>query len=97
MSSVKRDKFFKGKLEGVNPTRDLMNWYFFGSEENLIELNAAFLKKHPDTQGTFGRYVCSPREFVGHEIIEQHDVKIYRLKKLNRSKSSFLEFKMLLG
>jgi hypothetical protein len=45
MSSVKRDKFFKGKLEGVNP-RDLMNSdTFFWNEENLIELNAAFLKK----------------------------------------------------
>jgi hypothetical protein len=25
MSTVKRDKFFKSKLEGVNPVRDVMN------------------------------------------------------------------------
>ena len=55
MSSVKLGKFLKGKLEGVNPIRDLLN---NGStlspeilgDENLIQLNADFLKNHPDTQ-----------------------------------------------
>jgi hypothetical protein len=43
MSSVKRDKFFKSKFEGVNPIRDLMNSdTFFEIEENLVQLNAAF-------------------------------------------------------
>lgn len=51
MSSVKLNKFFQGKLEGVNPTRDLLNNdTFFELEENLMELNAAFLKNHPDTE-----------------------------------------------
>lgn len=51
MSSVKLGKFLKGKLEGVNPIRDAINnSSFFEIEENLVELNAAFLKHHPDTQ-----------------------------------------------
>jgi hypothetical protein len=51
MSSVKLAKFLKGKLEGVNPLRDtLNNNTFFELDENLTELNAAFLKNHPDTQ-----------------------------------------------
>lgn len=51
MSSVKLNKFLSGKLEGVNPTRDLLNTdTFFELEENLMALNAAFLLKHPDTQ-----------------------------------------------
>lgn len=51
MSSVKLAKFLKGKLEGVNPIRDtLNNNSFFELEENIIALNAAFLKNHPDTQ-----------------------------------------------
>lgn len=50
MSSVKLNKFLKGKLEGVNPTRDLLNNdTFFELEENLMALNAAFLLNHPDT------------------------------------------------
>ena len=37
MSSVKLNKFLKGKLEGVNPIRDLLNDdTFFEIEENLI-------------------------------------------------------------
>lgn len=70
MSSVKRDKFFKGKLEGVNPTRDLINSdTFFEIEENLIELNAAFLKNHPDTQVlSVDDMFAVLEEFVGHEI-----------------------------
>ena len=55
MSSVKLAKFLKGKLEGVNPIRDLLNnGTAFSPEilgdENLITLNAEFLKNHPDTQ-----------------------------------------------
>ncbi|GIZ07788.1 hypothetical protein [Flavobacterium sp. UMI-01] len=59
MSSVKLAKFLKGKLEGVNPVRDALNEnVFYGvvpntqdlEKENLVELNAAFLKNHPDTQ-----------------------------------------------
>lgn len=55
MSSVKLAKFLKGKLEGVNPVRDALNKDAFFSpeisgEENLVALNAAFLKNHPDTQ-----------------------------------------------
>ncbi|WPR72140.1 hypothetical protein SLW70_03090 [Flavobacterium sp. NG2] len=51
MSSVKREKFFKSKLEGVNPIRDILNNdTFFELEENLAQLNADFLKNHPDTQ-----------------------------------------------
>ena len=51
MSSVKLAKFLKGKLEGVNPIRDTLNDNrFFEIDENIVELNAAFLKNHPDTQ-----------------------------------------------
>jgi len=51
MSSVKLGKFLKGKLEGVNPIRDTLNDNrFFEIDENIVELNAAFLKHHPDTQ-----------------------------------------------
>ena len=55
MSSVKLAKFLKGKLEGVNPVRDALNNDAFFSpeisgEENLVSLNAEFLKNHPDTQ-----------------------------------------------
>ena len=55
MSAVKRDKFFKSKLEGVNPIRDVLNNdTFFEIEANLVHLNAAFF--------------ASLEEFVGHEI-----------------------------
>lgn len=70
MSSVKRDKFFKGKLEGVNPIRDLLNNdTFFEIEENLVELNANFLKSHPDLEvlSVDDMFVVL-EEFVGHEI-----------------------------
>jgi hypothetical protein len=51
MSGVKREKFFKSKLEGVNEIRDVLNSdTFFELEENLAQLNADFLKNHPDTQ-----------------------------------------------
>lgn len=70
MSSVKREKFFKGKLEGVNPTRDLLNNdTFFELEENLLQLNADFLKNHPDTQVLSVDAMFELLEdFVGHEI-----------------------------
>jgi hypothetical protein len=48
MSSVKLNKFLKGKLEGVNPIRDLLNNdTFFEIEENIVALNANFLKPIP--------------------------------------------------
>jgi hypothetical protein len=70
MSSVKRDKFFKGKLEGVNPVRDLMNSdTFFEIEENLVNLNAEFLKSHPDLEVlSVDDMFATLEEFVGHEI-----------------------------
>ncbi|MCG9791862.1 DMP19 family protein [Flavobacterium algicola] len=70
MSSVKRDKFFKSKLEGVNPIRDLINNdTFFEIEENLVELNASFLKDHPDTKVlSVDDMFALLEEFVGHEI-----------------------------
>tara|TARA_R110002126_G_scaffold18936_5_gene71715 strand:+ start:4752 stop:5291 length:540 start_codon:yes stop_codon:yes gene_type:complete len=70
MSAVKRDKFFKSKLEGVNPIRDVLNNdTFFEIEENLVHLNAAFLKSHPDTEVlSVDDMFASLEEFVGHEI-----------------------------
>lgn len=70
LSSVKIDKFLKGKLEGVNPTRDLLNNdAFFELEENLIQLNADFLKTHPDTEVlSVDEMFEALEEFVGHEI-----------------------------
>ncbi|MDX6180848.1 DMP19 family protein [Flavobacterium sp. Fl-77] len=70
LSSVKIDKFLKGKLEGVNPTRDLLNNdTFFELEENLVTLNANFLKSHPDTEVlSVDDMFAAIEEFVGHEI-----------------------------
>ena len=70
MSSVKREKFFKGKLEGVNPIRDLLNNdTFFELEENLVALNANFLKSHPDLEVlSVDDMFAVLEEFVGHEI-----------------------------
>nr|WP_315146794.1 hypothetical protein [uncultured Flavobacterium sp.] len=70
MSSVKREKFFKSKLEGVNPIRDLLNNdTFFEIEENLVALNANFLKTHPDTEILkVDEMFAVLEEFVGHEI-----------------------------
>ncbi|MFT5251992.1 MAG: hypothetical protein ACI87N_000994 [Flavobacteriales bacterium] len=70
MSSVKRDKFFKSKLEGVNPIRDVMNSdTFYEIEENLVYLNAAFLKSHPDTEVlSVDDMFATLEEFVGYEI-----------------------------
>lgn len=70
MSSVKREKFFKGKLEGVNPIRDLLNNdTFFELQENLVTLNADFLKSHPDFEAlSVDDMFAVLEEFVGHEI-----------------------------
>lgn len=70
MSTVKLDKFLKGKLEGVNPIRDLLiNDTFFELEENLVQLNANFLKTHPDTEVlSVDEMFVVLEEFVGHEI-----------------------------
>ena len=70
MSSVKLNKFLNGKLEGVNPTRDLLNSdTFFEIEENLLSLNANFLKSHPDFQVlSVDEMFETLEEFVGHEI-----------------------------
>ena len=70
MSSVKRDKFFKAKFQGVNPIQDLMNSdTFFEIEENLVQLNAAFLKSHPDLEVlSVDDMFATLEEFVGHDI-----------------------------
>lgn len=70
MSSVKLTKFLKGKLDGVNPVRDsLNNEAFFELEENLIQLNATFLKTHPDFEAlSIDEIFTTLEEFVGHEI-----------------------------
>ncbi|MBP2283765.1 hypothetical protein H4V97_002083 [Flavobacterium sp. CG_23.5] len=70
MSSVKLNKFLKGKLDGVNPTRDLLNNdTFFEIEENLVTLNADFLKSHPDFEAlSVDDMFAVLEEFVGHEI-----------------------------
>jgi hypothetical protein len=70
MSSVKLNKFLKGKLEGVNPVRDLLNNdSFFEIEENLVTLNANFLKSHPDFEVlSVDEMFAVLEEFVGHEI-----------------------------
>lgn len=71
MSSVKLNKFLKGKLEGVNPIRDLLNNddTFFELEENIVALNAAFIKSHPDTEVlSVDEMFAVLEEFAGHEI-----------------------------
>ena len=70
ISSVKLNKFLKGKLGGVNPTRDLLNNdTFYEIEENLVTLNADFLKSHPDFEAlSVDDMFTVLEEFVGHEI-----------------------------
>ncbi|WP_394775893.1 hypothetical protein [Flavobacterium sp.] len=70
MSSVKLNKFLTGKLEGVNPTRDLLNNdTFYEIEENLVTLNADFLKNHPDFEVlSVDDMFAVLEEYVGHEI-----------------------------
>lgn len=69
-SNIKLDKFLKGKLEGANPVRDaLNNDAFFELEENLVELNANFLKTHPDFEAlSVDDMFAVLEEYVGHEI-----------------------------
>lgn len=73
MSSVKLNKFLKGKLEGINPVRDLLNSdTFFELEENLVTLNANFLKSHPDFEVlSVDEMFAALEEFVGHEITRE--------------------------
>jgi hypothetical protein len=70
MSNIKLDKFLKGKFEGVNPIRDLLiNDTFFEIDENLAQLNAEFLKSHPDTEVlSVDEMFAVLEEFVGHDI-----------------------------
>jgi hypothetical protein len=70
MSNVKLNKFLKGKLEGINPVRDAINSdVFFEIEENLVTLNANFLKSHPDFEVlSVDQMFAVLEEFVGHEI-----------------------------
>ncbi|MDR7372935.1 hypothetical protein [Flavobacterium aquidurense] len=70
MSSVKLNKFVSGKFEGVNPIRDaLNNDTFFELEENLVTLNANFLKSHPDFEVlSVDDMFTTLEEYVGHEI-----------------------------
>lgn len=70
LSSVKIGKFLNGKFEGVNPTRDLLNNNaFFDLDENLTELNANFLKSHPDFEVlSVDDMFAVLEEFTGHEI-----------------------------
>lgn len=69
-STIKLGKFLKGKFEGPNPFRDLLNNdLFYELEENLAQLNAAFLKSHPDTEVlSVDEMFAALEEFVGHEI-----------------------------
>jgi hypothetical protein len=49
MSSVKLNKFLKGKLEGVNPTRDVLNAAVICcNQRRSCSLEREFLKSHPD-------------------------------------------------
>ena len=70
MSNIKLGKFLKGKLEGVNPVRDILNNNtFFELDENLVELNANFLKNHPDFEVlAVDEIFAVLEEFTGHEI-----------------------------
>ncbi|HEY4618531.1 MAG TPA: hypothetical protein VIH09_10100 [Flavobacterium sp.] len=70
MSSVKLNKFLKGRLEGVNPTRGLLNAQPFSAvEEDLVTLNANFLKSHPDFEVmSVDDMFAVLEEFIGHEI-----------------------------
>lgn len=70
ISSVKLNKFLKGKLEGVNPVRDALNSNaFFELDENLIALNTNFLKSHPDFEVlSVDAIFTTLEEFIGHEI-----------------------------
>jgi len=70
LSNIKLNKFVSGKLEGVNPVRDsLNNDTFYELEENLVTLNANFLKSHPNFEVlSVDDMFAALEEFVGHEI-----------------------------
>ncbi|WP_276379489.1 hypothetical protein [Flavobacterium sp. H4147] len=70
LSTVKIGKFLKGKLEGVNPTRDLLNNNaFFELEEDFPALNANFLKTHPDFEALPVEEIFDLlEEFTGRKI-----------------------------
>ena len=57
-------------MSSVKPIRDLLNNdAFFEIEENLVQLNAAFLKSHPDTTVlSVDDMFATLEEFIGHEI-----------------------------
>lgn len=73
MSSVKLQKFLKNKIEGVNPIRDLLiDDTFFEIDENLVTLNANFLKSHPDCEVLSVEEMFTKLEaYLGHEIKRQ--------------------------
>lgn len=69
-STIKLGKFLKEKPNTPNAFRDLLNNNaYFELDENLVELNAAFLKSHPDTEVlSVDEMFKTLEEFVGHEI-----------------------------
>lgn len=73
MSNVKLQKFLNNKLEGVNPVRDsLIDDTFFEIDENLVTLNANFLKSHPDCEVlSIEDMFTLLEDYVGHEIKRQ--------------------------
>lgn len=70
MSSVKLNKFLKSKLDGVNVLRDgLNNDSLLNIEEDLVTLNAVFLKSHPDFEALpIDEIFKVLEDFVGKEI-----------------------------
>lgn len=69
-SNIKLGKFLKEKYDAPNAFKDLLNNNaYFELDENLAELNAAFLKSHPDTEVlSVEEMFKTLEEFVGHEI-----------------------------
>ena len=69
-SNIKLGKFLKEKYDVPSAFRDLLNNNaYFELDENLAELNASFLKSHPDTEVlSVEEMFKTLEEFVGHEI-----------------------------
>ncbi|AWK03474.1 hypothetical protein HYN56_04245 [Flavobacterium crocinum] len=69
-SNIKLGKFLQAKFDTPNPLRDFLNNNaYFELDENLVELNAAFLKSHQDTEVlSVEEMFKTLEEFVGHEI-----------------------------
>ncbi|MBB4800997.1 hypothetical protein HNP37_001036 [Flavobacterium nitrogenifigens] len=69
-SNIKLGKFLKEKADTPNAFRDVLNNNaYFELDENITELNAAFLKSHPDTEVlSVEEMFAALEEFVGHEI-----------------------------